>query len=179
MNLQENYTIKYLTDNNVKGLTEVIPNEELRQFFSSMYLASLENYKAYGYFEHDTCKAIISCYKSIYDASWYLTHTFYSDVNVVSCLLSYCINYYESQGIYKFYNLVSIDNSDYNLYWEPSDKERYIQVEECKIPAKTKSFYGHYNFLLQERTLLNKDYIVNCNFLKPEYRTEIPLGGNI
>jgi hypothetical protein len=179
MNLQKNYLIKHLIDTNINGIAEVIPNDDLRQYFSSMYIFNLNNYKAYGYFEQDKLKAIISCYKSIHDASWYLTHVFYSDIDVVPELLSYCINLYENEGVYKFYNLVPADSTDRDLYWKPNDKARYIQVDECKLPEKTKSFYGHYNFILLERTLHNIDYIVRCNFLKSEYRTEIPLGGNI
>ena len=180
MTLQNNYLIKHLTDQNINGFTELIPDDNQRQFFASMYIMELQNYRAYGYFVEDTCLAIISCYKSTYDASWYLTHIFYKDITIVPELLSYCIKMFENEGIYKFYNLVPLNYNTFDkLHWKPSDLERYIQVDECKLLAKTKSFYNHYNFILQERILLSDDYIVRCNFLKPEYRTNIPLGGNI
>jgi hypothetical protein len=169
-----------LTHSKIDGLDKLIPNETKREFFSSYYLSELDNLRTYGYFVDDTVQVIISCYKSIMDTSWYLTHTFYNNIDLVPELLSYIINMFEGEGIYKFYNLVPKDsNAIDKLQWKLIDLERYIQVDECLLPAKTKSFHTSYWMILQERMLLDNDYIIRCNFLKPEYRSQLPLGGNI
>lgn len=178
MNLNENYTIKRVDISNCEGLENLIEDSEKRQHFISYYLGDTTNFRAYGYFVNDQLHGVISCIKSLFDASWYITHVFYLDISIVPKLLSYCITTYENEGLYKFYNLVS-ENDNNDLFWKDTDKERYIHVDECVIPVKTKCFYNHYWLILQERLLLDTEYIVRCNFLKQEYRKSIPISGNI
>lgn len=180
MTLPENCLIKHIIDVKPADLESVITDVKPREFFKAIYLNELDNFKAYGLYVNDTLKSIISTYKSIYDSSWYITHVFYSDLTTVPTLLNYCINLFESEGIYKFYNLVPKNyNTLDKLYWDPINLERYIQVDEVLLPSKTKSFYINYWMILQERNLCEIDYIVRCNFLKQEYRDTLPIGGNI
>jgi hypothetical protein len=103
----------------------------------------------------------------------------YNDINLVPELLSYCINLHENEELYKFYSLVTDQDNDRKLFWNPSDDKRYIYVDECKIPERTRCVYNHYWIILQERILLDKDYTVRCNFLKQEYRNSLPIGGYV
>jgi len=96
-------------------------------------------------------------------------------------ILDVIIAMQEAQGRMKVYSLVNSDHAKIlrRLYWSEHNSNRYHYVDEYLVPAKYKTYYSRDWELLFKRSLLPSDTIVRCSFLKQEFRTVLPIGGNI
>jgi hypothetical protein len=86
------------------------------------------------------------------------------------------VSFYE-----KFYTLVNQKHTKLlrKFSYSEYNNERYGYFDECIVPARCKSYYTNHWELLYHRLLLPEDSIVRCSYLKQEYRTQLPVGGNI
>lgn len=151
--------------------------------FCSTYLTKLATYHAFGAFnEQGHVVGLISCYQSPDEPSWYGTQVRSNgDRQVARDLLDTMIKFNEEQGRYKFYTLWNAAHAKLlrRFTFSKWADERYDYFDEIIVPAKTKCLYLNYWHVLFNRILLPNDTIVRCTFLKQEYRTTIPIGGNI
>jgi hypothetical protein len=157
-------------------------NEVLYNIFCSNYLNDLKSFHAYGYLEGDEVKALISFYESPEEPSWFYTIYRSSGNNhLLRDVLDEVIKHNEERGRLKFYTLTSSTHTRLlrRFHWSKYNDERYGYFDEFLVPAKHKCFYINPWELLYKRFLIPKDSIVRCNFLKQEYRTTLPIGGNI
>lgn len=157
-------------------------NDMLYERFCNTYLFGLNNFHSYGYEENGQIKALITFYESDEEPAWYYTlYRSLGDNNLLRQVLDKTIEHNESNGRLKFYTLVHSGHSKLlrRFHWSKYNDERYGYFDECIVPAKTKSIYVNHWELLFKNTLLPEDSVVRCNFLKQEYRTHLPLGGNI
>lgn len=58
-------------------------------------------------------------------------------------------------------------------------RERYDYFDEYIVDANHKSFYLSHWEILFKRCLIPAPTVIRCTFLKREYRTILPKGGNI
>jgi hypothetical protein len=150
--------------------------------FCANYLSDLNNYHAFGYIEDGIVKALISFYESVEEPSWYYTlYRSIGDNNLLREVLDAVIKYNEGNGRLKFYTLTHSRHTKLlrRFHWSKYNNERYGYFDEYTVPSKNKCFYINAWELLYKRLLLPEDSIVRCNYLKQEYRTEVPIGGNI
>jgi hypothetical protein len=157
-------------------------NNEMYKIFCSNYLRDLKNFHAFGYVENDQVKALISFYESVEEPAWYYTvYRSSGDNKLLSQVLDEVIKYNEDHGRLKFYTLVHSNHSRLlrKFHWSKYNNERYGYFDEFVVPAKTKCVHINAWELLYKRVLLPKDSIVRCNFLKQEFRTTLPIGGNL
>jgi len=150
--------------------------------FCANYLSGLNNFHAYGYIQDDNVKALISFYESDEEPAWYYTmYRSSGNNNLLRPVLDAVIDHNEKRNRFKFYTLVHAKHSKLlrRFHWSKYNDERYDYIDEYLVPAKTKCFYTNAWELLYKRFLLPGDSIVRCNFLKKEYRTELPIGGNL
>jgi len=150
--------------------------------FCANYLSDLHSFHAYGYVEDDTVKALISFYESAEEPAWYYTMYRSSGNNeLLRPILDTVIDYNESQGRLKFYTLVHQRHSRLlrSFHWSKYNDERYGYFDEFTVPDRCKCYYTNAWELLYKRMLLPEDSVVRCNYLKQEYRTTLPIGGNI
>ena len=157
-------------------------NEVLYNIFCSNYLNDLKSFHAYGYLEAGEVKALISFYESPEEPSWFYTIYRSSGNNhLLRDVLDEVIKHNEERGRLKFYTLTSSTHTRLlrRFHWSKYNDERYGYFDEFLVPAKHKCFYINPWELLYKRFLIPKDSIVRCNFLKQEYRTTLPIGGNI
>lgn len=157
-------------------------NEILYDRFCNTYLFGLSNFHSYGYVENDEVKALITFYESDEEPAWYYTlYRSSGDNSLLREVLDTAIKHNEDRGRLKFYTLVHSNHSKLlrRFHWSKYNNERYGYFDECIVPAKHKSMYVNHWELLFKNTLMPEDSIVRCNFLKQEYRTTLPLGGNL
>ena len=157
-------------------------NEMLYDRFYNTYLFGLNSFHCYGYEDSGEIKAIITFYESDEEPAWYDTlYVSLGDTNLLREVLDTVIKHNENKGRLKFYTLINANNSQLlrSSHWSKYNDERYDYFDECIVPAKNKSLYVNHWELLFKNTLLPEDTIVRCNFLKQEYRTTLPLGGNL
>lgn len=157
-------------------------NTRLYSIFCSNYLSGLNNFHAFGWVEDNEVKAAITFYESVEEPAWYYTlYRSTGDNAKLRAVLDEVIKYNEAKGRYKFYTLVHKRHSKLlrRFHWSDYNNERYGYFDEFVVPAKTKCFYGNAWELLFKRFLVPEDSVVRCNYLKQEYRTELPIGGNI
>lgn len=157
-------------------------NKLLYDIFCSNYLTDLNNFHAYGYLENDTIKALISFYESPEEPSWYYTiYRSSGNNNLLRDVLDEVIKHNEERGRLKFYTLTSANHTRLlrKFHWSKYNNERYGYFDEFMVPAKNKCFYVNPWELLYKRFLIPEDSVVRCNYLKQEYRTVLPIGGNI
>jgi len=157
-------------------------NARLYNIFCSNYLSNLNNFHAFGYVDNDTVSALISFYQSNEEPAWYYTlYRSAGDNTKLRDVLDHVIAHNESNGRLKFYTLVHRRHSKLlrKFHWSDYNNERYGYFDEFLVPAKNKCFYTNHWELLYKRFLLPEDSVVRCNFLKQEYRTELPIGGNL
>lgn len=150
--------------------------------FCSNYLSGLDNFHAYGYVVDDTVQAMIAFYESIEEPAWYYTtYRSMGNNNLLRDVLDKVIEHNELQHRLKFYTLVHADHSRLlrRFHWSEYNNARYDYIDEFMVPAKTKCFYINHWELLYKKLLLPQDSVVRCNFLKQEYRTSLPIGGNL
>lgn len=157
--------------------------EELyHKSFVETYLSGLKNYKAFGLFEDGEIKSLLALYQSNDEPCWYGTQIrSLKNKNYVPPLLDYVMRYNEQQGRLKFYTLWSKKHSRLlrRFAFTEEANERYAYVDELIVPAKTKCIYTSYWHILFNRILLPHDTVIRCTYLKAEYRTELPVGGNL
>lgn len=157
-------------------------NQLAYDMFCANYLTDLNSFHAYGYVEDDTVKALISFYESADEPAWYYTVYRSSGNNeLLRLILDQVISYNESQGRLKFYTLVHQNHSKLlrRFHWSKYNDERYGYFDEFLVPGNNKCYYTNAWELLYKRMLLPEDSVVRCNYLKQEYRTTLPIGGNI
>lgn len=151
--------------------------------FTHTYLTGLNNYKAFGLFDDNDCiRSLIAFYISPDEPAWYGTQIRSAkDKNYVPPLLDAVMKYNEEQGRLKFYTLWSVKHSKLLRRFAFSDNalERYDYFDEYTVPAKLKCLYTNHWHVLFNRILIPTDTVVRCTFLKREYRTQMPVGGNI
>jgi hypothetical protein len=158
-------------------------NKLLYDIFCSNYLSDLKNFHAFGYVGEDgEVKALISFYESIEEPAWYYTiYRSSGNNNLLRGVLDAVIEYNENNGRLKFYTLTSSTHTRLlrRFHWSKYNNERYGYFDEFMVPAKHKCFYVNPWELLYKRFLVPEDSIVRCNYLKQEYRTTLPIGGNL
>ncbi len=150
--------------------------------FCANYLSDLNNFHAYGYLEDGIVKALISFYESVDEPAWYYTlYRSMGNNNLLRDVLDEVIKYNESNGRLKFYTLTHSRHTKLlrRFHWSKYNNERYGYFDEFIVPIKNKCFYINSWELLYKRLLLPEDSIVRCNYLKQEYRTTLPIGGNL
>jgi hypothetical protein len=157
-------------------------NTVLYGIFCSNYLSNLKNFHAFGYLKDNQVKAMISFYESTEEPAWYYTiYRSTGDNTLLRDVLDKVIDYNEQNGRYKFYTLVHQKHSKLlrKFHWSKYNNERYGYFDEILVPAKTKCIYTNPFELLFKRFILPDDSVVRCNYLKQEYRTTLPIGGNM
>lgn len=157
-------------------------NTVLYNIFCSNYLSDLKNFHAFGYVKDNTCLAMVSFYESNDEPSWFYTlYRSAGDPEILSKVLDAVIDYNEKNGRLKFYTLVNIKHSKLlrRFHWSQYNDERYGYFNEFVVPAGTKCFYNTHWELLYKRFILPNDTVIRCNYLKQEYRENLPIGGNI
>jgi hypothetical protein len=158
-------------------------NKLLYDVFCSNYLTDLDNFHAFGHIGEDgEVNALISFYESIEEPAWYYTiYRSSGNNNLLRAVLDEVIKYNENNGRLKFYTLTNSNHTKLlrRFHWSAYNNERYGYFDEFLVPAKTKCFYVNPWELLFKRFLILEDTIVRCNYLKQEYRTTLPIGGNI
>jgi hypothetical protein len=157
-------------------------NKLTYDIFCNNYLSDLKNFHAYGYIEDHTVKSLISFYESPEEPAWYYTMYRSSGNNeLLRPVLDAVIDHNEEHDRLKFYTLVHQKHSKLlrRFHWSKYNDERYGYFDEYMVPEKNKCYYTNAWELLYKRMLLPEDSIVRCNYLKQEYRTELPIGGNI
>lgn len=175
---------RYMGVDNPNAFLEVDSgfNRLTYDMFCSNYLSDLNNFHAYGYIEDNVVKSLISFYESVEEPAWYYTMYRSSGNNeLLRPVLDAVIEHNESQNRFKFYTLVHQKHSKLlrRFHWSRYNDERYAFIDEYIVPAKTKCYYTNAWELLFKRLLLPEDSVVRCNYLKQEYRTNLPIGGNI
>jgi hypothetical protein len=162
---------------------EIDFNEKLYGAFCSTYLKDLKTFHAFGNInEEGQVTAFATFYESQEEPSWYCTlYRSDGDNNTLKALLDKCIEYNETNGRLKFFTLVNKKHARLLRKFTYSDynNDRYGYFDEMIIPKQTKCFFAKYWEVLFKRTLLPADTVIRCSFLKQEYRTTLPIGGNI
>jgi hypothetical protein len=158
----------------INSVLELFDNNLLYTSFCDTYLSNLQDFHAFGYIENNNIKAFISFYESYEEPSWFCTN-YKGDEVLLSLVLDEVIKYNEVKGRLKFYDANQFDKS----FWSKYNDERYGYFDEFKVPAKNKCFYVNTWELLFNKSSINQDCIIRCNYLKQEYRTILPLGGNL
>jgi hypothetical protein len=157
-------------------------NDVLYNIFCNNYLSDLKNFHAYGYVENDEVRSMISIYESSDEPAWYMTlYRANAAGNTLKDVLDEVISRQEEAGRLKFYTLVQENHSKLlrRFLWSKYNDERYGYFDEYMVPAQNKCYYGNAWELLYKRYLLPDASVVRCNYLKQEYRTTLPIGGNI
>jgi hypothetical protein len=157
-------------------------NKLTYDIFCSNYLSDLKNFHSYGYYEDGIVKSLISFYESVEEPSWYYTiYRSLGNNNLLREVLDSVIEHNEKNGRLKFYTLTHAKHTKLlrRFHWSKYNDDRYGYFDEVMVPAKSKSYYTNHWELLYKRMLLPEDSIVRCNFLKQEYRTTLPVGGNL
>jgi hypothetical protein len=172
-----------VNSNDYTGGEDVEFNKLLYDIFCSNYLSNLNNFHAFGYIgKNGEVKALISFYESIEEPAWYYTiYRSSGNNNLLRDVLDAVIEYNENNGRLKFYTLTNSNHTKLlrRFHWSKTNNNRYGYFDEFLVPAKTKCFYINPWELLFKRFLVPEDSIVRCNYLKQEYRTTLPIGGNI
>jgi hypothetical protein len=91
------------------------------------------------------------------------------------------IKFNEAEGLFKFYTLANVEHAKLLRRWtfSPWANERYGYVDEYTVPAKTQCKYNLHWQILFNRVLIPVDTVVRCTYLKQEYRTQLPVAGNL
>lgn len=169
------YNLKPFTEPEAKYMNLAYDN------FCDTYLSDLNNYKAFGFIQDAEIKSYISFYESIESPEWYWTQVRSIDKTTVSLVLDQVAKYNELNGRLKFYSMF---NSKYRRSYRKfafSDEMnlRYDYFDEFIIPEKTKCLFNLPWQILFNRTLVPVESIVRCTFLKQEFRSSLPILGNL
>jgi hypothetical protein len=150
--------------------------------FCETYLSDLTNFHSFGYLEEGVIKALISFYESVEEPAWFLnTYRSIGNNHLLQDVLDAVIEYNEKNGRLKFFSLSHATHTKilHRFLWSKYNDERYGYFDEFIVHAKDKCFYVNPWELLYKRLLLPEDSIVRCTYLKQEYRTTLPIGGNL
>lgn len=161
---------------------EGMSNKLTYDIFCSNYLSNLQNFHAYGYYEDNIVKALISFYESVEEPAWYYTiYRSLGNNNLLRDVLDAVIKHNEINGRLKFYTLTHSRHTRLlrRFHWSKYNNERYGYFDEYVVPERCKVYYTNAWELLYKKTLMPEETIVRCNFLKQEYRKKLPQGGNI
>lgn len=162
------------------------PNWHNRMFeiFCDTYLSDLDHYHAFGAFDETTnrIEAFISFYEDINEPSWFLTSgRSFGNNFLLKDILDVIMEYNESKGRLKFFTVANRRQMRLmrKLGFSERAQERYDYFDEYIINPREKPFYNDHWEILYRRRLLLVETVVRCTFLKKEYRTILPNGGNI
>ena len=149
--------------------------------FYKTYLSGLTNFQAYGFFDSEL-ESIVAFYESNDEPAWYFTHckTNGSPASLHK-LFDHVLKLQESKGRLKFYTLIdagSVNNFRSQIFGE-ENSSRYSYYDEYRIPPKTKCYYEVAWELLFKRTLLPNETVVRCEYLKSQFRSNLPIGGSL
>jgi hypothetical protein len=150
-------------------------NQAALDQFCSTYLSDLKSFHAWGCVENDLVTAFVSLYESHDEPSWYITQRRQLSPNLIHSVTDRIIQDQELRGKLKFYALDDLENSllsDHNL-------TRYTQVDEYSVPAKRRCYFTNAWELLFKRGFLDRDAVVQCYYLRQQYRVPLPVGGNL
>ena len=152
-----------------------------KETFTNTFLSGLEHYRAFGTFEDDRLISFIATYDSIDNAEWYFTQVRSVNKIGVQHSLDLAIAYYESKNKFRFYSVFNLDYDKVfrRFAFSKYNNERYDSVNEFIVPAKTRCIYSNVWQILFNRTLVPVDTIVRLTYLKPEFRPELGIAGNI
>jgi hypothetical protein len=158
--------------------------QRLYEIFCDTYLSDLKNYHAFGFYNKETNKvdALISFYESVNDASWYLTSGRSASKHLLlKHILDTIMDHNEANGRLKFFTVMNSRQARLmrKLGFSKRNVERYDYFDEYIVNPKEKTFYSDHWEILFRRRLLPVETVVRCTFLKKEYRTNLPNGGNI
>jgi hypothetical protein len=165
-----------LNNTHINSVSELFDNVSLHASFCDTYLSNLQDFHAYGCIENSKITAFISFYESYEEPSWFWTKHRGDGISLIS-VLDEVIRYNERNGRLKFYVLDAYQSNE--SFWSKYNEGRYGYFDEFKVLAKNKCFYTNPWELLFNRTSINQDCIIRCNYLKQEYRTILPIGGNL
>ena len=140
--------------------------------FDETYLSDLKSFHAFGAVEDGLVTSFLAFYASVNEPAWFCTEVIKYDDTSMQQIVDSVIEYNETNGRLKFYTLVG---SGHDIV---TADHRYDYFDEFYVPQQSKCFYTVPWETLYKRTLLPVRTIVRCNFLKQEYRTELPLGGS-
>lgn len=162
------------------------PNFQTRlyEIFCDTHLSDLKNYHAFGFYNTKTNKvdALISFYESVNEPSWYLTSGRSTGNNLLfKDILDTIMDYNEANGRLKFFTVMNLRQARLmrKLGFSSRNVERYDYFDEYTVKPQEKTFYSDHWEILFRRRLLPVETVVRCTFLKKEYRTNLPNGGNI
>lgn len=158
--------------------------QDLYDIFCDTYLSDLTNFHVYGVINNETgsVDAFISFYESVNDASWYLTSGRSLGNNLLlKDILDTVMEHNEANGRLKFFTVMNSRQARLmrKLGFSNRAAERYDYFDEYTVDPRHKVFYSDHWEILYKRKLLPVETVVRCTFLKKEYRTELPNGGNI
>jgi hypothetical protein len=172
---------KYMGSSDFEG-----PNFQTRlyEIFCDTYLSDLNNYHAFGFYNAETDKidALISFYESVNEPSWYLTSGRSMGNNLLlKDILDAIMDYNEANGRLKFFTVMNSRQARLmrKLGFSVRNAERYDYFDEYIVKPQQKAFYSDHWEIIFRRRLLPVETVVRCTFLKKEYRTNLPNGGNI
>ena len=155
----------------------------LYTIFCDTYLSDLNNFCAFGAVDDQgIVHALMSFYISNDDPSWFFTVGRSLGNNfLLKDILDEVMKYNENMGRLKFYTCMNIEKAHLmrRLGFSKEARERYDYFDEYTVDAKHKSFYLLHWEILYKRTLVPLKTVIRCTFLKREYRTALPIGGNI
>lgn len=149
--------------------------------FCDAYLSDLRNFRALGSIENGIVTSMIAGFESPESPEWFWTNVRSMNRYAIKNVLDEAISYYESRGKLKFYSNFNLKykNSYRRLVFSKYNAERYAAFDEYIVPAKTKCIHSLHWQILFNRVLVPVDCVVRCSYLKPEYRTVLPIAGNI
>lgn len=166
---------------------EYIPNEDIKfnelaySVFCDTYLSDLNNFKAFGAIEEGVVTSLISFYESVDAPAWYWTQVRSKNRRNIPYVLDAVMAYNEGNGRLKFYSTFNYKYAESfrRLAFSKAAQERYGFFDECIVPTKTKCIYPDYWQILFSRSLVPAESLVRCAYLKQEYRTVLPIAGNL
>jgi len=159
------------------------PLNKLYTIFCDTYLSDLNNFCAFGAVDNEgIVHALMSFYISDDESSWFFTIGRSLGNNfLLKDILDEVMKYNENMGRLKFYTCMNLEKAHLmrRLGFSKEARERYDYFDEYTVDAKHKPFYLLHWEILFKRMLIPVKTVVRCTFLKREYRTVLPIGGNI
>jgi len=159
------------------------PPNKLYTIFCDTYLSDLNNFCAFGAVDNEgIVHALMSFYISDDEPSWFFTIGRSLGNNfLLKDILDEVMKYNENMGRLKFYTCMNIEQAHLmrRLGFSKEAAKRYDYFDEYIVNENHKPFYLLHWEILFKRSLIPVKTVVRCTFLKREYRTVLPIGGNI
>ena len=161
------------------------PAEEFNEIsyinFCDTYLSDLNNYHAYGCINGGEVVSYISFFESNDQPEWYMTQFRSKAYNTLPGVFDVVLHHNESRNRYRFYSLF---NAKYRkgirrFLFNEEAARRYSSYDDYIVPAKTKCIYQLPWQILFNRILVPVDTVVRYTFLNYEYKTVVPVAGNL